>query len=532
MILKASKGSLTGLFAVACFAISAAAQVQKVVLSANHDVSAPLGDIAEALPTGAEGVQHIVPLHYPHPFLWPSRLSEPDGALQELEGPLVGTTNLASFDGVSANGYAPPDQNLSVSETQVAQIVNVELAVYGKTGTTLLKPTPINAIWKGFGGLCETTNGGDPIVLYDKAAGRWLVSQLAYNSNFSSNFVCIAVSTTGDATGSYFRYAFDFGSNLPDYPHFGVWPEAYYLATNTFSTSGGYFTFAGANPCAFDRASMIAGLAASAVCIQQRTSVYSLLPSDIDGPTPPPSGEPNIYAQLLHPYSSSSSASLALYAFSADFTNGSHGHFKQIATLQIAPFSTPCGFNDACVPQPGVNTTLEVLADRLMYRLAYRNFGDHEALVVTHSVDGGTGGPSGVRWYEIRSPAASPYIYQQGTFAPSDGTYRWMGSAAMDKVGDLAVGYSASSSSLYPSVRYTGRTPADPLGTLESEASIIGGSGSQIYPDRWGDYSSMAVDPSDDCTFWYTNEYYGKTQTRADTFTWHTRIGSFKFNGC
>ena len=323
-----------------------------------------------------------------------------------------------------------------------------------------------------------------------------------------------------------------------------MWPDAYYLATNTFKVSdrqGGTLTFAGANPCALDRLSMLAGASAAMLCSQQNTSVASLLPSDLDGSTPPPSGEPNTYGELANPFNSATSGNINLYTFRVSFGGGSpHGRFRPASTLQVAPFSVPCGASyQACVPQPIITTSdgrtfetkLDTLADRLMYRLAYRNFGDHESLVVTHSVDAGTGGPAGVRWYEIRSPVTNPYVYQQGTFALADGTYRWMGSAAMDKLGDIAIGYSASSLLLHPSVRYAVRSALDPLGTISGENSIVDGLGSQIYPNRWGDYSSMSVDPVDDCTFWYTNEYFKADQITTQP-AWSTRIGAFKLGTC
>jgi hypothetical protein len=162
-----------------------------------------------------------------------------------------------------------------------------------------------------------------------------------------------------------------------------------------------------------------------------------------------------------------------------------------------------------------------------MFRLAYRNFGDHESLVVNHSVQNASG-VKGVRWYELQDPNGSPFVYQQGTFIP-DPTSRWMGSIAMDRVGDIAVGYSASSRTIRPAIRYTGRTPVDPLGTLEDENSIIEGGGSQ-QPNlaRWGDYSALTIDPVDDCTFWFTTEYH-----QADGgFNWNTRIASFQFPSC
>jgi hypothetical protein len=196
-------------------------------------------------------------------------------------------------------------------------------------------------------------------------------------------------------------------------------------------------------------------------------------------------------------------------------------------TLAVASFSAACG-GGSCIPQPNTRELLDSLADRLMYRLAYRHFADgHEALVVNHSVATGTA-KSGIRWYEIRSPNGTPTVYQQGTFSP-DSTSRWMGSIAMDKTGNIAVGYSASSSSVHPSIRFTGRVPTDALGTLESEDTILGGCGSQLKNlNRWGDYSAITIDSTDDCTFFYTNEYL-KT---SGTFNWSTQIASFKFPSC
>src|SRR3989475_3679448 len=501
---------------------AAAAQDQAsgptVIHETKHDVSPPLRDIVASLPASQPAASPtVIPLRLTSTGSEATSSGSPDAVLQDSAGPLVGTTNLLNFEGTGADGLAPPDTNGSVGGAQFVQTVNVEYAVYDKsTGGLLLGPTPINAIWSGFGGLCQTNNGGDPIVLYDKAAGRWLVSQLAYTSNFSSNFQCIAISTSSDATGSYFRYAFNFGSNLPDYPKFGVWPDAYYWSTNTFPNGG---AFVGAQACAFDRTNMLAGNAGTAICFQKSSSVASLLPSDLDGSTPPPSAEPNFFIEL------SSTSALGLFKFHVDFATPSNSTFTGPTSIPVSSFSEACG-GLTCIPQAGTTQQLDSLGDRLMYRLAYRNFGDHESLVVNHSVTAGSS--VGVRWYEIRSPNATPAVFQQGTYAP-DSTFRWMGSIAMDQSGDIAVGYSASSSSINPAVRYTGRVPGDPLGTLESENSIIEGAGSQTGGlNRWGDYSSMSIDPADDCTFWYTTEYLAA----SGSFNWHTRVGSFKFPSC
>lgn len=216
--------------------------------------------------------------------------------------------------------------------------------------------------------------------------------------------------------------------------------------------------------------------------------------------------------------------SLNVWQFHVDFNNPSNTTLLGPISIPVAPFSEACG-GGACVPQKGTSQLLNTLVDRLMYRLAYRNFGGHESLVLTHAVI--VGGRVAVSWAEIRSPGQGPFVYQGGAYAP-DSNCRWMGSIAMDKVGDIAIGYSVSGSSMNPSIRYTGRTSTDPTGKLESEATLMAGTGSQTSTNAWGDYSAMTVDPVDDCTFWYANEYL----TVNGSKNWHTRIASFKFTNC
>ena len=498
-----------------CFlamALAALAQSGPTVRHAiKHDVSRPLSEMVAATPRPQGGVNvEIEPPRPTRPLpTGPGASTGRDSALQTAPLPLVNTVPGLNFDGVGANGYAPPDTNGSVGATQFFQITNVEFAIYDKTsGNILLGPALIHSLWDGFGGDCDTNDGGDPVVLWDKAAQRWVVSQL---SGTYTNW-CMAVSTSADATGTYYRYAFSSGGNLDDYPKVGVWPDAYYRATNSFQNGQ---NFIGANACALDRALMLTGGAANEICFQQNATVASLLPSDVDGNTAPPSGEPNFFVELFD------TSDLGLFQFHVDFTNPANSTFTGPTTIPVASFTEPTG-----IPQPAGGSTLDTLGDRLMFRLAYRNLGDHEALVVNHAVVAGS--VVGERWYEIRSPNGTPTLFQQGTFAP-DSTYRWMGSVAMDLAGDIALGYSVSSSSVYPGVRYTGRTVGDPAGSMETEASIMEGSGVQNGGlSRWGDYSSISVDPIDDCTFWYTNEYIATT----GSFNWSTRIASFKFPGC
>ncbi len=453
---------------------------------------------------------------------------------------------LASFGGVGANGSIPPDTNLAAGATQVLQTVNTEYAVYDKAGNLKLGPTAIHSIFAGLANatspanMCATSDGGDPIVMYDQMAGRWFVSQLQYNSSFTTNLICIGVSTTSDATGSYNVWAFNFGGYLPDYPKFGVWPDAYYLSANMFYHGA---SFSGAKACAFDRTSMINYNPATPTtiwgwCYQNSTGVYSLLPANLDGQTQPASGEPDFFVQFTA--SSGVGNTLALYKLKAgDFStctsSGCSGFsFAGPTNITVGQYHEACG-GGTCVPQPGTGQQLDSLADRLMYRLQYRSFpatattAAYESLVVNHSVQvSSTSNQTGVRWYEIRNPNATPSVAQQGTYSPDSVNYRWMGSIAQDKAGNMALGYSYSSSNTYPSIYAAVRAAGDTANTLGQESLIHLGGGSQTSYSRWGDYSSMAMDPVDDCTFWYTTEYLPS----SGNFNWNTWIASFKFSTC
>ena len=409
---------------------------------------------------------------------------------------------------------APPDTNGAVGTTQYVQWVNSSFAVFNKsTGALISGPIAGNTLWSGFGGGCQTNNDGDPIVLFDKAAQRWVFSQFSVST--TPFLQCVAVSTTSDATGTFNRYSFQY-SGFDDYPKMGVWSDAYYETFNMFNAAG--TAFVGADACAFDRTKMLAGQAATQVCFQQGSSVGGLLPSDIDGNTAPPAGSPDYLVYF-------GTNNLNLFKFHVNFTTPSSSTFTGPTVIPVTAFTPLCN-GGTCVTQPGTTNKLDSLADRLMYRLAYRNFGSHESLTVNHSVTVGSSG--GVRWYEIQNPNGTPTVAQQSTFAP-DTNFRWMGSIAMDQSGDMALGYSVSSTSVNPSIRFTGRTPSDPVNTMEAETNIVTGTGSQNGTlTRWGDYSAMTVDPVDDCTFWYTQEYMKTT----GTFNWNTRIANFKFPNC
>ncbi len=485
-----------------------------------HDTSIPVRDMTPvAPPDGSQRV--VVPLRR-RP--WPPIISsEPDAVSQNLEQvPLVSTTNKLNFDGVPIrDGVAPPDTNASVGATQVVEVVNISFQVFSKsTGHSVFGPAEISRIFSDVSGACGSgPDYTDPIVLYDKAAGRWLVAILASPDRFKTGVECIAVSKTSDATGSYNRYVFSFGiDNLNDYPKFGVWPDAYYGSYNMFNSASG---FLGAKVCAYSRSAMLAGNTAQSHCFQRGATDFTLLPSDLDGQTAPPAGEPNFFLELA------TSTALNLFKFHVDFTTSANSTFKGPTMLTVPSFTEACAATGTCIPQPGTTQRLDSLGDRMMFRLAYRKFAGHEALVATHSVKTNVAA-SGVRWYEIRNPNTSPIVFQRGTVTAGS-TSLWMGSIGMDKVGDIALGFSESSSNLHPAIAYTGRLLTDPPGTMQSIDVTFKGKGSQTSGlSRWGDYSSVSIDPIDDCTFWYANEYIPSN----GIFNWHTRLNSFKFTSC
>ena len=497
--------------------------------SVKNDVSIPLRDMP-GKPSNGHGGQadNFAPLK----TVTKGRPNTLNPHVQNRIGPVAIATTSNNFDGVG-NGFtgpngtftvasAPPDTNGTVGPQDFVQTVNTDFAVFNKdasrgtVGSVRYGPVAINTLWSGFGGLCQSDNDGDPTVVYDGISNRWVISQFAVTNPNPNYYQCVAVSTTSDPTGSYYRYAFAY-TNFPDYPKMAVWPDAYYVTYNLFNSSN---AFVGAQDCAMDRASMLSGAAATQQCFTTSSSYGGLLPSNLDSATLPPTGSPNYVIAL------DTTTSLAFWKFHVDWTTPANSTFSGPTSIAVASYAQACG-GATCIPQSGTTNQLDSLADRVMYRFAYRNFGTYESLVVDHAVT--VGSTVGMRWYELRSPNATPTVYQSGTYSP-DSTYRWMGSIAEDASGDMAMGFSTSSSSVHPGMSYTGRLVGDALNTMtQGEASLIVGAGSQTGTlTRWGDYSAMTVDPSDGCTFWYTNEYIPAN----GSFNWKTRIGSFKFASC
>jgi Fibronectin type III domain len=291
---------------------------------------------------------------------------------------------------------------------------------------------------------------------------------------------------------------------------------------NVFNSSG--TAYLGPQPFAFDRAKMLDGLPATFVStgITGGSLEESYLPADLDGSNLPPADAPATFVEWP------GGGTYRVFHFHADFATPANSTFTLFASPAAGGFTQLCPTTRSCVPQAGTTSRLDGIGDRLMFRLVYRNFGDREAVVGNFTVN--SGGVAGIRWFELRNVTAGPVtVFQQSTFQP-DTTWRWMGSAAMDRDGNLAIGYSASSASIFPQLRYAGRLASDPLNSLaQGESTLFSGTGSQTgTSSRWGDYSALTIDPNDDCTFWFTSEYYASTSS----FNWRTRIGSFRFPTC
>jgi len=460
-----------------------------------------------------------------------------DGAVQGAVIQSTAPTVLTSFDGVNnRNGVLPPDPSGAIGPNHYVQMVNLSFAIYNRSGALLYGPADNSTLWTGFGGPCAANNDGDPVVLYDELADRWMLSQFALPNYPSGPFYqCIAVSQTPDPTGSWFRYEFTISqTKLNDYPKFGLWPDGYYMSVNQFRCNFVSCNWGGAGVVAFERSKMLLGQVARTVMFDLESvdpNLGGMLPADLDGTTSPPANAPNVFAQMDDDAWGYSPDQVQLWQFHVDWTTPSSSTFTPAVALGTASFNSDmCGYARNCIAQPA-GTKIDALSDRLMYRLQYRNFGGYQTLVANHTVDVNGADRAGIRWYELRNSGSGWSIFQQGTYTSSQDSHnRWVGSIAMNGIGDIALGYSIASTTLNPSVRVTGHLDGDAAGIMtQPEVTIVSGGGSQSHSSgRWGDYSQMTVDPTDDCTFWYTQEYY----SASGSATWRTRIGSVKLRDC
>jgi GH18 family chitinase len=464
------------------------------------------------------------------------------GIEQEQQGFRTPARLVASFDGLGA-GFTgpdsaatfrnPSDNSLAVGPDHIVEIVNSRFAVYTKkgerfdtTGRVLRGPVPTNWIWAGFGGRCEPRPNGDAVVRYDQLAGRWLFVMPIFRRDTADArepySMCYAVTQGADPLGPYHRYEFK-RALFPDYPRPALWTDGYYTPTSTGDD------IIQKHACVADRARMLQGLPATEQCVIL-DGVGFLNSADIDGPVLPPAGAPNILlaaggAQLRRDYDDDG---IYVWEFRVDWDDPAKTRVTGPRKLAVEPYTYLCGGQlTSCVPQPGTARRLDAQGDKLMQRLVYRNLGTHEAIVATHSVNSAAGG-GGVRWYEFRLDSLrQPQLFQQGTYAP-DRFYRWMGSIGMDRHGNIAVGYSFGGTPHYPGQRLAARLAGDPPGRLTvREAVLVHGQASQQSTLRWEDYTTLALDPTDDCTFWYVGDYLKAGQTG-----YTTRIGAFRLPGC
>jgi hypothetical protein len=519
------------------------------------DVSAPLSSLARAHPaTGASGALKEVR---------PDRGSVVadtgfSGSSAQTRTPVTADIPalIANFEGLrnqdnfNTFGFRvnPPDPNGEVGPNHYVEMINLVFAIYSKTGTLLLGPVDTGTLWTGFAVSDCLDPSGDPVVLYDQLADRWILTQ--FTTAGPEFFNCIAISVTGDPTGAYYRYAFSTGVNFPDYPKYGVWTDSYVITTREFGPTVEY----GIGVYALEKNKMINGLPGA-----RAVSFFidgndpdllplvgdGLLPGDIDGKQKPmvDTAIPIVGTQDDGADYGATFDALNIWDLKVKWRSTPIASLVLNTQLPVAAFDSifPCAPTSRdCLPQPGIadpSQYLDILSyrQRPTFRLAYRNFKSYETLVTNQSVEAAPG-IAGVRWYEIRRNAAGDYsVFQQGTYAPGDGLHRWMGSIAQDKKGNMGLGYSVvNGTTVYPGIRYTGRLSGDPLGQMTlGEGIIINGSGVQTTTNsRWGDYTDMTVDPTDDCTFWYVNEYYTAAGQASSLAGWQTRIASFKLPGC
>jgi hypothetical protein len=544
--------------------------------------SGPARDLTPGNATGTAETQEVNELNTEevrHSMVGPDFRSI-DGALKtgasasslnaptlNIPSPSLTFDGIASTDNAAAFGvqFAPPDTNGDVGPNDYVEAVNNLIRVYDKNGVPRIAPFKQSSLFASLGGPCAQFDRGDPVAVYDRMADRWLLSQFNFASQFSGNYhLCIAVSKTSDPTGAYYVYDFQTpsvtvpaaGANFPDYFKIGAWPDGYYMTANQFFNGGG---FNGTGAYAFDRTKMLVGdptatqIYFNLDLASHPEGVFGMLPSDSEGLLPPPAGAPNIFAYFTADEFGDPADGLRLFNFHADFGTPANSTFAERAEstyavpLPLAAFDPrdPGGRGDIEQPPPAVaGDRLDSVASRLMHRLQYLNRGGFESLVTNFTVNVSGVTPNtaatyqaSVRYFDLHSASVGGAysVSEQATIPPAaisgaTGENRWMGSAAADNQGNLAVGYSLSSTTVFPDIRYAGRLATDPPGGLfQGEAIMFSGTAiQQATQNRWGDYSAMQLDPTDDCTFWYTNEYYAVNSQ----FNWRTRIGRFKFPSC
>ena len=522
--------------------------------SVAHAVSAPLRSFTPISNKKIFGPARVIPLHRPEDTgletnggggeagpAAPTVGNWADADVQTTYNPSQLTLQNV-FGGIGFTGKIPPDENLSVGinttggspQTQVVQTVNTAFTIYTPSGSGVANGYLSGLFANLTNSLCSSVDGGDPIVLFDKLDGRWIISQLAYDSTFTDNHLCLAISQTSDAGGVYDAYDFPFGSNLPDYPKLAIWPDGIYFSANIYASNGTTQQFTGAQACSFPRSYVTSpppsGNISFSCSPANDAGIYNILPADLENPPGTaslPSGH-DYYLQYVDNLGPGSGNVLRLYQF-----DPAAGSLNTVSNLTVNDFHDACG-GGTCIPQEGTTQLLDSLGDRLMYRLSYRVYDTYSQIVANHSVQiNSSDNQTGIRWYALRSDQGGPfYVDKESTFSPDASTYRWMGSIAQNKHGDLGLEYSTSGVTSVPGISVTGVLNGTDSG-MELGQSVYNGSDRSYQGtySRWGDYSSISVDPTDDCSFWYTNEYV-KTPVLSFDFLWNTIIGKFSVGDC
>jgi len=442
----------------------------------------------------------------------------PDEAWQKIMGTYEGSkAPIVNFDG-QTSPYYPPDDNGAAGPSYYMQTINTVYAIYSKTGTLVAGPTNMNLLFSGVTG--ATCNDGDPLVLYDEQADRWLAVEFSICG--SNDYMLVAVSQTNNPTGSWYKYSFDV-ADMPDYEKFGIWQDGYYMGTNNSSGNDIYV---------FQRSQMLVGGTAQMVAFNNAwrpTTIDGFMcvpPVDNDG-TFAPAGSPGLFITMNDDAIGGGSDQLWIYELAVNWTTPASSTFNRTQTLSVTAFDSNFGANWDNIKQLGTTRELDAIPQVIMNIPQYRNFGTYQTIVCCHTVDVDNTDHAGVRWYELRKTASTWSVRQTGTYAP-DAHSRWMGSISLNGYNEIGLGYSVSSSTMNPAVRYAGQSStayATGAGTMDvTEQVIINGSYSQTAYNRWGDYSAMSVDPSDNKTFWYTNQYMGSTSSKK------TRIASFQIS--
>lgn len=425
-------------------------------------------------------------------------------------------TIIENFSGVSTSSY-PPDCNGSAGPDHYFQTVNVKYSIYEKNGTQVVPPTNLNTLFAGVPG--ANNNDGDPILLYDDNANRWLAAEFA-GAYSNPDYMLIAISVTDDPTGDWYRWSWTM-NGFPDYMKFGVWEDGYYMGTNTTNGSDIYV---------FERQEMLIGGSAPQMVqfnnpFRPNSDFHCVLPADCDGDYAP-SGSPGLFLTINDDAWGGGGDELWVFELDVDWTTPGNSTWNRTQQISVSPFDSNFGPTWDNIRQPGTGQKLDAINQILMYRVQYRNFGNTKRIVCNHTVDVDGTDHAGIRWYELEQNGTSWEIRQQGTYAP-DQHSRWMGSIAMNGNKDIALGYSISSSTVYPGIRYAGQSAAENMsasGILDIEEGIIlEGTISQTGANRWGDYSNISVDPEDDATFWYTTQYMTSSSNKG------TKIASLYF---